>query len=97
MQMISLPNNETLPAFGLGTWRMGENASTRKTEITAVRKAFEIGYRLIDTAEMYGEGGAEEIVGHALADSIAAKILCREDAFIVGKGLPTYGGAALTS
>jgi diketogulonate reductase-like aldo/keto reductase len=77
-----------LPALGLGTWRLGESKRTRDAEVAAVRQALELGYRLVDTAEMYGEGGAEEIVGRALADAIAAGELRREDVFVVSKVYP---------
>ncbi len=77
-----------LPALGLGTWRMGESPSRRAAELAAVRRALELGYRLIDTAEMYGEGGAEEVVGQALADSIAAGVVRREDVVVVSKVYP---------
>jgi diketogulonate reductase-like aldo/keto reductase len=88
MQTVTLPNGETLPALGLGTWRMGESARQRQSEVAAVRLALQLGYRVIDTAEMYGEGGAEEVVGEALAQCIAAGELRREDVFIVSKVYP---------
>ena len=53
--------------LGLGTWRMGERASERAAELKAVQLGLELGIRLVDTAEMYGEGKAEEIVGEAMA------------------------------
>jgi diketogulonate reductase-like aldo/keto reductase len=59
MRTLQLADGATLPQLGLGTWRLGESAPRRATEIAAVRRALELGYRLIDTAEMYGEGGAE--------------------------------------
>lgn len=77
-----------VPALGLGTWRLGESKRTRAAEIAAVRLAFELGYRLIDTAEMYGEGGAEEVVGQALADAIAAGDVRRGEVFVVTKIYP---------
>ena len=67
---------------------MGEARRSRRAEIGAVRQAFELGYRLIDTAEMYGEGGAEEVVGQALREALRAGDLRREDAFIVSKVYP---------
>ena len=88
MKTISLPDGKALPALGLGTWRMGEARRSRRAEIGAVRKAFELGYRLIDTAEMYGEGGAEEIVGQALREALRTGDLRREDVFIVSKVYP---------
>jgi diketogulonate reductase-like aldo/keto reductase len=88
MTTVSLPTGTTVPALGLGTWRMGENGGTRTQEVAAVRLALEIGYRLIDTAEMYGEGGAEEVVGSAVADAMTNRVVRREDLFIVSKVYP---------
>jgi diketogulonate reductase-like aldo/keto reductase len=56
-----------MPVFGIGTWRMGESARRRAQELDAVKYAIELGYPMIDTAEMYGDGEAEEIVGEAIA------------------------------
>jgi len=83
----------SIPALGLGTWRLGESMRTRSAEVTAVRMALELGYRLIDTAEMYGEGGAEEVVGQALADAIAAGDVRREEVFVVSKVYPHNASA----
>jgi diketogulonate reductase-like aldo/keto reductase len=55
-----------MPILGLGTWRMGESARRRPAELEAISYGLELGYPMIDTAEMYGEGGAEEIVGEAI-------------------------------
>jgi diketogulonate reductase-like aldo/keto reductase len=77
------------PALGLGTWRMGENARTRRAEVAAVRLALDIGYRLIDSAEMYGDGGAEEVVGVAVAEALRAGACKREELTIVSKVLPS--------
>ena len=55
-----------MPAFGIGTWRMGESRSRQAQELDALGYALDLGYPMIDTAEMYGEGGAEEIVGEVL-------------------------------
>jgi diketogulonate reductase-like aldo/keto reductase len=82
-----------VPALGLGTWRFGESTRSRKNEVAAVREALELGYRLIDTAEMYGDGGAEEVVGEALAQAIAVGAVRREDVFIVTKVLPQNASA----
>jgi diketogulonate reductase-like aldo/keto reductase len=84
MRTVALPSGETVPAFGLGTWRLGESARSRRAEVDAVRFALEIGYRLIDTAEMYGEGGAEEVVGEALAHGPVR----RDAVFLVSKVCP---------
>ena len=67
MRSCKLPSGAAMPVFGLGTWRMGESARQRADELDAVRYGLELGYPMIDTAEMYGEGGAEEIVGEAIA------------------------------
>jgi diketogulonate reductase-like aldo/keto reductase len=89
MRHLPLPGgNATLPVLGLGTWRMGESRATRAAEIASVRRAFELGYRLVDTAEMYGEGGAEEVVGAALAEALRAGDLRREDVTVVTKVYP---------
>jgi diketogulonate reductase-like aldo/keto reductase len=74
----------SVPALGLGTWRMGESKRSRASEVEAVAHAVSLGYRLIDTAELYGEGGAEEVVGAALGRSGVA----RNDVFIVSKVYP---------
>ena len=87
---LSAKDAAIVPALGLGTWRFGESARTRAAEVAAVRQALELGYRLIDTAEMYGDGAAEEIVGQALAEAIAAGNVQREDLFIVTKVLPQH-------
>ena len=88
MQGIALHDGTTMPALGLGTWRMGESRGARATETAAVRRAFDMGYRLIDTAEMYGEGRAEEVVGAALAQAVRAGDLRREDVVVVSKVYP---------
>ena len=81
MKIASPRTRDIIPSFGLGTWRMGEAASQRTREVAAVRHAIELGYRLIDTAEMYGEGGAEEVIGMALRG-------LAERPFIVSKVYP---------
>ena len=58
-----------------------------------MRRAFELGYRLVDTAEMYGEGGAEEVVGQALTEAIRAGDVKREDVFVVSKVYPHNASA----
>ena len=84
---VRLPDGREVPAIGLGTWRMGESRSARRLEVAAVRAALDMGYRLIDTAEMYGEGGAEDVVGEAL-DSAFRAGLDRDKVFIVSKVYP---------
>jgi len=89
MRTVTLPDGSTrVPALGLGTWRMGEVARRRGEEVAAVRLALELGYRLIDTAEMYGEGGAEQVIGQALAEALRAGTLARDELFIVSKVYP---------
>jgi diketogulonate reductase-like aldo/keto reductase len=89
MHTITLPQtNRIVPALGLGTWRMGESARARAAEIDAVRLALDLGYRLIDTAEMYGEGGAEEVAGAALRTWTAQPGCTRDDVFVVSKVYP---------
>ncbi|WP_298835233.1 aldo/keto reductase [uncultured Piscinibacter sp.] len=88
MQHVSFPDGTSCPALGLGTWRMGESARARAAEVAAVRLALEIGYRVIDTAEMYGEGGAEEVVGEALAQALRAGTVTRDEVFVVSKVYP---------
>ncbi len=93
MKTVELPDREAVPALGLGTWRMGESTHSRRAEVDAVRYALEIGYRLIDTAEMYGEGGAEEVVGEALARGPVR----RDEVFVVSKVYPHNASRAGTA
>ncbi|MDH4573714.1 aldo/keto reductase [Salinicola acroporae] len=74
-----------LPAVGQGTWYMGENRVPRRQEVAALRHGLDLGLTLIDTAEMYGDGGAEEVVGEAIRDR-------RDDAFVVSKVYPWNAG-----
>jgi diketogulonate reductase-like aldo/keto reductase len=76
-----LPGGGAMPTYGLGTWYMGENARTRADEVAALKLGLDLGATLIDTAEMYGSGKAEEIVGDAIAGR-------RDETFIVSKVLP---------
>ena len=70
-----------MPVLGQGTWRMAEDPSKRQSEIAALRLALDLGMTLIDTAEMYGEGAAEELVGEAIAGR-------RAEVFLVSKVYP---------
>jgi len=81
MKIVQLPDGERVPALGQGTWRMGENKSARADEVEALRLGIDLGMTLIDTAEMYGEGGAEKVV----ADAIAGQ---RDRVFVVTKVYP---------
>ena len=78
-----------MPALGLGTWHIGESRHSYGAEVRALRCALEIGYRLIDTAEMYGEGGAERVIGEAVAAALVAGDVSREDLFVVSKSYRT--------
>jgi diketogulonate reductase-like aldo/keto reductase len=68
MKTVTLSDGERVPALGQGTWRMGENTRARKDEVAALRLGIELGMTLIDTAEMYGEGGAEKVVADAIEE-----------------------------
>ncbi|HYM71388.1 MAG TPA: aldo/keto reductase [Stellaceae bacterium] len=81
MPQITLPDGETVPAYGQGTWHMGESRSRFADEVKALRLGIELGVTLIDTAEMYGSGVAEEIVAEAAQGD-------RDRLFIVSKVLP---------
>ncbi|MCK9684553.1 aldo/keto reductase [Scleromatobacter humisilvae] len=99
MRHLPLPRGATplsLPVLGLGTWRFGESRAARRAEIASVRTALELGYRLIDTAEMYGEGGAEEVVGTALNDAIRAGDVRRDEVVVVSKVYPHNASRAGT-
>lgn len=78
---VTLRGGERIPALGMGTWHMGERAGQRKQEVTALKLGIELGMTLIDTAEMYGEGGAEQVVAEASAGQ-------RDKLFIVSKVYP---------
>ena len=78
---VTLPSGIQIPALGLGTWQMGETKARARDEIDSLRLGIDLGMTLIDTAEMYGEGGAELIVGKALEDR-------RDEVFLVSKVYP---------
>jgi len=81
MQRITLADGTSVAALGQGSWHMGERAANRKAEVTALRTGLDLGLTLIDTAEMYAEGGAEEVVGDAIAGR-------RDQVFVVSKVYP---------
>ena len=81
MRTTTLPSGETVPVLGQGTWGMGEAPARRQAEIEALRAGLDLGMTLIDTAEMYGDGAAEELVGEALASR-------RDECFVVTKVYP---------
>ncbi len=78
-----LPSGERVPALGQGTWNMGEDRGRREAEIAALRLGVDLGMRLIDTAEMCADGGAEKVVGKAIAGR-------RDEVFLVSKVLPEH-------
>ncbi|WP_046734306.1 aldo/keto reductase [Streptomyces humi] len=78
---VTLPSGEEIAALGQGTWYLGEDPARREQEIAALRLAVDLGMTLVDTAEMYGDGAAEELVGEALRGR-------REEVFLVSKVLP---------
>ena len=73
--------NQQVPVIGQGTWYMGEDPGQRRREVAALQQGIDLGLTLIDTAEMYAEGGAEEVVGEALAGR-------REQVYLVSKVYP---------
>ncbi len=81
IQSVSLPSGETVPALGQGTWFMGEKPGSRPDELAALRAGLDLGMTLIDTAEMYGDGNAEELIAEAIRGR-------RAEVFIVSKVYP---------
>src|SRR4051812_30111416 len=81
MKRVLLPSGEKVPALGMGTWNMGDKTSQRTEELATLRLGLERGATLIDTAEMYGEGRSEELVGEAIAGQ-------RDQVFLVSKVYP---------
>ncbi|CAO3437684.1 aldo/keto reductase [Azospirillum doebereinerae] len=82
MKRITLPDGASVPALGQGTWMMAEQPGRRRSEIAALQAGIERGLTLIDTAEMYGDGASEELVGEAIAGR-------RDGLFLVTKVLPS--------
>jgi diketogulonate reductase-like aldo/keto reductase len=78
---VSLPSGIAIPALGLGTWKMGEDGRKAASEVAALKHGLDLGMTLIDTAEMYGEGGAEKITAEAIAGR-------RDEVFLVSKVYP---------
>ena len=67
MKTVALSSGETVPALGMGAWNIGDDRSARAEEIATLRLGLDLGASLIDTAEMYGDGRSEELIGEALA------------------------------
>lgn len=87
MRRIALARGESVPVLGQGTWGWGEDPSRRGDEVAALRTGLDLGMTLVDTAEMYADGGAEEVLGEALAGR-------RDAAFVVSKVLPSHASRA---
>lgn len=85
MKDVLLPCGERVPALGMGTWNIGDDRARRAEEIATLRLGLDLGLRLIDTAEMYGEGLSEELVGEAIAGR-------RDELFLVTKVYPHNAG-----
>ena len=81
MKTVTLPSGKRVPAFGQGTWHLGENRATRTEEIATLRLGLDLGLTLIDTAEMYGEGRSEELIAEAIEGR-------RDQVFLVSKVYP---------
>jgi diketogulonate reductase-like aldo/keto reductase len=81
MRMLALPSGKIVPVLGQGTWKMGESSAKRSAEIAALKLGIDLGMTLIDTAEMYGQGGSEKVVGEAVRGR-------REEVFLVSKVYP---------
>jgi diketogulonate reductase-like aldo/keto reductase len=81
MKTLQLRSGREIPILGQGTWRMGEKASQKQAEIDALKLGLDLGLSVIDTAEMYGDGGAEKIVAEAIATR-------RSEVYLVSKFYP---------
>ena len=89
LRTTTLPSGERIPVLGLGTWRMAERRRRRDDEIAALRLGLDLGMTLVDTAELYGDGATEELVGEAIEDR-------RDDVFLVSKVHPRNAGRRST-
>src|SRR6201989_97974 len=83
MRADPLPSGETVPALGMGTWHLGQGRHPEAVEIEALQTGLDLGMTLVDTAEMYGDGASERLVGRAIAGR-------RDDVFLVSKVLPHH-------
>lgn len=81
VRATTLPSGDSIPVLGMGTWHLGQGRHPREEELDALRLGLELGMNLIDTAEMYGAGAAEELIGEAIEGR-------RDDVFLVSKVLP---------
>ena len=83
-----LKSSNMMPKFGIGTWGMGEKDKTREKEIESIVLSLQNGVRLIDTAEMYGNGETEKLIGEALT-RFEYK---REELYVISKVYPHNAG-----
>src|SRR5271167_2546578 len=83
LPQLALRSGVTMPVLGMGTWHLGERRRDRASEVAALQLGIDLGMTLIDTAEMYAEGGAEEVVGEAIAGR-------RHEVFLVSKVYPHH-------
>jgi diketogulonate reductase-like aldo/keto reductase len=90
MRTTALPSGEQVPVLGQGTWRLGEGRRDAAVEIETLRLGLDLGMTLVDTAAMYGDGAAEELVGEAIAGR-------RDEVFLVGKVVPHHATAEGTA
>ena len=88
MKTVTLSTGDKVPMLGQGSWKMGERPERRAEEMAALREGVDLGMTLIDTAEMYGEGAAESLIGEALGDR-------RDDLFLVSTVYPHNAGRRL--
>jgi diketogulonate reductase-like aldo/keto reductase len=86
---VTLPGGRQVPALGLGTWHMGEGEASPAEEAASLRAGLDLGMTVVDTAEMYADGGAEEVVGEAIRGR-------RDEVFLVSKVLPYNASRAST-
>ncbi len=82
MKTVNFPAGGAVPALGLGTWKMGEDRGKRADEVAALKLGIDLGMTLVDTAEMYASGGAEQVVAEAIKGR-------RDEVFVVSKVLPS--------
>jgi diketogulonate reductase-like aldo/keto reductase len=87
IRTTTLPSGEAIAVLGQGTWKMGEDSRRRAGEVEALKLGLDLGVTLIDTAEMYAGGGAEEVVAEAIAGR-------RDETFLVSKVLPSNASRA---
>ena len=87
MKLVALPSGEQVAALGQGTWHVGDRPELRKEEIATILRGIDLGLTLIDTAEMYGDGRSEDLVGEAIAGR-------RDAVFLVSKVYPHHASRA---